>query len=458
MSVKRIASWKCFPLFASIAAVILSGCSGDHYRAPLPPAPAIIALDPNIITQGDNVMVHASVEDTTNGCGFLVVDKGTFRGVTATLVGNPPYVQNGVVTVNVIVDPQAPLGGHSMTFRFSSDNGANYGNVVLSGIRVRCQGCPPPPILLRVYPPSAFNDFVQMHRGRTTIARFLGTDFLNNSPVVEFLTPGVSADPNATITVQHGTTLDSFDLPIVVAPDVPPGAAFLRVATTGGITETKDLNVVADPSYVGPPSYHPVLSNITPKAVRSGADVMIKCEGNGFGLVREVVTDDTTPAIPVITYPVASSEGNPDQVVVAKLHISDEALGEGYVKVRVKNSVTGDQTDDIRIFVAPPVRGNPAARNDDVVVVHRGGDCDLQIRGIYGDARDHLDGTTDISWGGIPGLTFSNTTVSTSGEVTTVSVHVHADFVGPLTGDEVTNLRLTNGHGVSNPFLFRVLP
>ena len=396
------------------------------------------------------VVVHVNFV-RTSGCHDLVIDGGrSGEGVTATLSGDPPYVVNGVATMTVTVDPTARIGAHPISLEIDGVNGWGTTRDVVT-LFVRCPGCPPPPIVTGLGEPAYARPFVQVARGTTAIGRFHGYNFLNDETAVEFLTAGLSADPNATITVHYYGSVAYFDFPIVVAPNAPTGEGFVRVVTSGGASEATHINIVANPTYLPPPSPYIKLMKVTPDPITAGADVFLRCEGTGFGVQRQVITDST---MQVMTYDVVSSEANPDEVVIAKV----SAFGCGRLRVQVINMITGLISDDFQIDVDGPAIGRPAARTDDTVAVHRGADCDLQVTGIYGDERDLLDGTTDLSWSGIPGLTFSNTNVTTIGTVTTVTVHVHADPLAALTGNEATNLWITNPHGVSNPFLFRVLP
>jgi hypothetical protein len=173
--------------------------------------------------------------------------------------------------------------------------------------------------------------------------------------------------------------------------------------------------------------------------VGKGVEVLIKCEGSGFGTSRQVITE---PPLQTTTYGVASPAANPDQVVVAKLF----AGAAGPVKVRVKNLVQQTTSAEFVIFVENPAPGVPVAHGTTGDGVHRGGGFDLSVWG------SNLQGITDSSWGGIPGLTFSNTTSSSGG----ATVHIEADGSAPLTADEATNLRITTPAGQSPPFLFRV--
>jgi hypothetical protein len=447
-----------FALFTGLALLAIvpfsqENCSNASWNSGLSNEPVISGVDPHILMPGaTQVVVHLTVHYTER-CQNLVVDGGRIgEGVTATLSGSPPYVVNGVATIIVNVDSQAPIGAHSITLELFGSDERWYHSISTATLFVTCSGCPPAPILNVVGEPQYTRPFVQVARGTTAIGRFLGLNFINDETVVEFLTPGLSADPNATILVHYSGALAYFDFPIVVAPNAPIGEGFVRVVTPGGVSEAQHINIVANPNYLPPPNAYVELTKVTPDPITAGVDVWLKCEGRGFGFQRQVITDSS---MQVTTYDFVSSEANPDEVVVAKI----SAFGGGLLRVQVKNLVTGLISDDIQINVKSPADGRPAARTDDTIAVHRGTDCDLQVTGIYGDAqRDLLDGTTDASWTGIPGLHFSNTNVSTAGTATTVTVHIHADFLAPLTGNEATNLRIINPHGESNPFLFRVLP
>src|SRR5262249_13065083 len=78
--------------------------------------------------------------------------------------------------------------------------------------------------------------------------------------------------------------------------------------------------------------------------------------------------------------------------------------------------------------------------------VQQGGEADIDLYG------GNLDGVTEISFSGIPGLTFSN--IQDYGPL--VTFHVRADASAPPEGNDVTNLTITTPNGQTNIFSFGI--
>lgn len=424
-------------LLGTAVVVCLSGCTGPGFFGFGVNRTARYTVSP-----GDQfVQLQLFGVNFTNQSRLIIDGQVDGIGTGITLNGPLTFVSSQELDASLNIAANAIAGAHTFVI-----GDPNEGISSSLPFYVQCSGCPAPPVFGAVHTiPSG----QPLYPGTPTTVRFLGANFLNNSPAIHSLTPGLSVDPGATIVVQRDGDLDYFDVPVVVTASAIPGLASLQITTTGGFSNTKNLNVVANADFVSPPAPIPLLYNVTPRNVTVGAEVTIECTGSGFGVNHQVITD---PPMPVTTYPIAS--GDSDRTVVAKI----QAAVAGPIKVQVTNLDQGLTTDDIRIFADAPAVNVPAARNNDTNGVHRGGSYDLQISGIYNDARDHLIGATNSGWSGIPGLIFSNTVVSTSGGVTTVTVRVQAGATAPLTGDHATNLTLTTAMGESNPFLLRVLP
>jgi hypothetical protein len=397
--------------------------------------------------------------DCHDGRTVADVSEGTPGTVTVSITGqnlsNPIAMQtdgdgltvsswtfsNGAIQVTLAVADNGPaLGAHTITSIFGSNG--NPSNIDSTILYVTCPGCVPRP---RLSSPTFPDGSKTIARGETKTVRFHGRELLNNSPVVEFHPDetGLSLPPNTTINVQHQGTTDYFDVPLVAAPNAPYGLHQMRVVTAGGRTVWRNVMVVgATSSQIPPPANVPTLSYVSPSHISPGGDVFIECHGKGFGVNRTVLT---SPAIPTTTLPLVNAEEDPDSVVVAKIHPADA----GRIKITVDNlDDSAAPSDEIRIFVDPLVTNAPLAWNNASDGVHRGGTYTLHVTG------ENLSEITDVSWHGSPGLTFSNTSATDA----TATVTVSASSTAILSGNQATNVFLTNGNYTSLPFSLNVLP
>lgn len=349
---------------------------------------------------------------------------------------------NGEIQVTLSVAVDATLGAHTLTSVFGS-NGTPT-NIDHATVHVTCPDCVPHARLASL----AFTDGSQaIAPGATKTVRFLGSEFLNNSPVVEFHPddPGLSLPPNTTISVQRQGTTDYFEVPIVVDPNARTGTHRVRVVTIAGRTEWKDIIVDSTVTSLPLPAAIPTLDSVRPSVVGVDTDVLIECHGSGFGGNRQVIiTSVGADPTPAPTYAVVNGEADPNSIAVSKIHPTQP----GEIKVQVKNVDTDLITDDIRISVVVPDPSAPVATNAATDGVHRGGaPYTLPISGT------NLSNVSDVSWNG-QGLSFSMTNPGS----TTATVNVVASPNAPLTGNQATNLTITVPTGKSYPFPINILP
>ena len=135
---------------------------------------------------------------------------------------------------------------------------------------------------------------------------------------------------------------------------------------------------------------------------------------------------------------------NPDQVAVSHLYPPDNVGST--LTVQVENDETLLDSNAQIVSLDDRIPGRPYVSSNPVGIT-AGGDADVIING------ENLDGTTYLSFNGIPHLHFSNIVVVSSNRV---NVHVHAEADTPITGDEATNLTITTPAGESNAFEFIV--
>jgi hypothetical protein len=350
---------------------------------------------------------------------------------------------NGEIQATLAVaDSGAALGAHTITTIFGSNG--NPTNIDYTTLYVTCPSCVPTPRLSGLAYSDGSNAIAP---GETKTVRFLGRDFLNNSPVVQFDPDdtGLSLPPNTTINVQRQGTNDYFDVPVIVDSNASTGMHRVRVLTTGGRTQWKKITVNSTVTTLPLPAAIPTLDSVKPSLVGIDTDVLIECHGSGFGGNRQVIITpvgaDPTPAQ---TYTVVNEEADPNSIAVGKIHPTQP----GEIKVQVKNLDTDLITDDIRISVVVPDPKAAVATNMASDGVHRGGaPYTLQISG------SNLDNISDVSWNG-QGLSFSMTNPGP----TTATVNVTASPTAPLTGNQATNLTITVPTGATYPFPINILP
>lgn len=344
------------------------------------------------------------------------------------------------IHVTLKIAPDAMVGQHIIAVVRDNEWVSNTVH-----FEVRCAGCALPPRLANVYLPSGNVYDSSAHR----ILRFVGTN-LNNVHQIDFSPKAVSQVRDQTIEAHDQGSLQYFDLTVedkFLLEDgilAHPGLVTVSVVTAGGQSNQATFTLDGSEPPFGPTNGGPFLGAVLPTHIGKGAEVFIKCSGRGFGTNRLVITD---PVMNVTTYSVASDAANPDEVVVAK--ISNNASVSGPIRVRVQNVTENTLSDEFVIFSDEPAPGAPVAQGATGNGVHRGGSFDLEIFGA------NLEGISNASWSGIPGLTFSNTMYGSF----RTKVHIVADATAPLTTNEATNLTITiPDKGQSAPFLFRVFP
>ena len=249
-----------------------------------------------------------------------------------------------------------------------------------------------------------------------------------------------------------------------------PGHAFwvhVRADASGPVTgdEATNLFVFAhDPGvgwsnnfaffvYPGNPVPRPDINNITPPRVTkvpgNGVQVSFKLEGTGFGTRREIIL---VAARTQHLFPEVNHTTDPEQVAVG---VTDfyPVDADTSMTVYMHDLDTDMVSDPVTWFLDQPV---PVAPVVSLAYgrVTQNGDNDLFVEG-----PDLV--VTEESFSGIQGLTFSDvrpTDPIYPGEQA-FWVHVHADASAPLSGDEVTNLIITDGSGrQSNPFWIGIDP
>ena len=407
-------------LLPAVVAICLSGCS-DPLK--------LNFIVPNRAVQGD-----ADAQVTFWGEGFnsttqLVIDGKPEALATGITTNYTRVVSSHELAASLNIAPDTFSGSH--TIAVSSGRAISEPQY----FSVQCPGCPPPPQLANVYPV----DGGEVYRGETKTFRFLGKDFLDNSLTVQVSDSSLTIDPTATIVLHRMADTEYFDLPISVGSNASTGDDQVWVITAGGRSNPARIRIVSEQSPSFGPDSTPILNGVTPGHLGTGVEVLIKCEGSGFGTSRQVITE---PPVQTTTYGVASGSADPDKVVVAKI----SPWARGPLRIRVQNNARNSVSDEFVLFVDDPPAGAPVAHGTTGDGIHRGGGFDLQIWGT------NLNGVTDVSWGGIPGLIFSNTAHDSS----YTTVHIEADATAPLTGDEATNLVVRTPAGESPPFLFRV--
>jgi hypothetical protein len=402
--------------------------------------PEIYSISPNPLLRGQqNVQVtiqgvhFLSVNGTSPG---VVVDDGDANGVTGSVVS----FDESHIVVNLSVSSSAALGSHHITvYTFSTGPGSSY-------FEVQCNppsSCSPPPTLQAGLPDILVGQSIQ--------ATVRGHNFAGNSPALEldFNLPDLIISPPGPVYQSEG--MDAFDVSMSASTVANTGVRRMRVVTSAGRTEWQAFEIIWQLQIDTPPGTI-FLTDVRPDRVAPGGDVYIECHGKGFGTNREVMLDPVPapgnpdpPPIPITTYAAVNNEGDPDSIVVAKIHPDVACI----VRVKVKNldtNLTTSETDDIRIFVTHPNSRAPSAINNATDGVHRGGSYTLQVTG------QNLSELSNSSWTGVAGLTFSNTNPSANA----ASVTVTADMTAPLSGNQATNLTIS--HGRSLPFPINILP
>jgi hypothetical protein len=273
-----------------------------------------------------------------------------------------------------------------------------------------------------------------------------------------FMTCHIQADLTAALTNDTNTNLvagNPLAFKVLPAGSQPPPPPTPTPTATATATPTPRPTSTPTATPTSTPTAAPVtLSSITPSHAMKGVTLYLKCQGNNFGTNRQVICDD--PAISVTTN--LSANGDPNHVVVAQIQVPSNLISSAD-GIRVKNLSTGffnsqpiNLIIDTRTSGLPFVDGGSAGSAKGSV--HQGGAADIDYTGY------NLDGATNASWGGIAGLTFTNTTVAVipgdPAGLKHVLAHVVASSTAPQTIDEATNLRLTINGQNSNEFGFAV--
>lgn len=449
MKMRRSDCWQraILLLLIILGALSLQGCVG----------PAVIYSISN--SAGGSWAYPGTVEITVAGTNFgfrhtLVVDGDGMntgvRGIKVLSYDSTVADDTTTIVATLEIYSDAPVGQHLITvYRYLDETrtpSINRWESNAVAFEVRCGGCQPAPALQSVAP----TDSRPLAAGQASL-RFLGTNLpsapeLHTAPRVVFPDSGItSVSSPMPIEVHDQGVLQYFDVEIFIPGDVTTGLHTAYVVTNGGQSNSVPFTVVGNgaPGPTPAGTAGPMLSAVTPTHVGKGTEVFIKCKGSGFGVSRQVTTD---PPLNVTTYSVSSNTVDPDEVAVAKIANPDVS---GPIRVRVQNLIDNKITDEFIIFSDDILPGVPVAQGTTGSGVHRGGSFDLEVFGA------NLEGITDASWSGIPGLTFSNTTYGSFH----TKVHIAADATAPLTADEATNLTVTiPGKGQSPPFLFRVFP
>jgi hypothetical protein len=415
------------------------------------PPPTIDSISPNIGTQGTDVVV--TITGSFSRPDVLI--DGKIQGVVGEVSTDYVASEGAVspITLTFHIGANARVGRHFVAV-YTAQSGLT---TEPDDFTVTCPGCPPPPELVNVADPSGAP---LVSGGPAVTAKIVGTNFSHPNPQVQIDPPGISFPPGP-YNVQNDGTYDYFLVPLTADPNAPTGFHFIRVTTDGGTSNAFELNLISSQPPSSPtPGGTPFLRSITPMhiAKNSQALVYIKCEGNGFsgfGIFRNIVIDQFGE-IPV---PYVAFQQDQDEVAVVPISTYGLFQSDTALTVRVHNLTNDTFSDRLLLFLDEPRLGQPWVTGVSAAV-NRGGDVAVVIFG------QNLDGVTDQSFSGIAGLTFSNTQPCglnnpacpsfPPGEG--LSVNVHADLNGPVTGEDATNLTITTAHGPSNPFAFSVGP
>ena len=178
--------WILPALIATGALLVLSGCCPPHEFCPA----TADETSPDTVDRGNGAVggresnPYTSTSVIIRGTNLtdpiaMTVDDNGFDG-TGVSITNWSF-SNGEVQANLTVSNSADLGAHAIIAVFGDNNEPTSADV--SNVYVTCQGCTPPPRLasLTVVDGSRF-----IRQGETKLVRFLGREFLNNSPVVQF--------------------------------------------------------------------------------------------------------------------------------------------------------------------------------------------------------------------------------------------------------------------------------
>lgn len=182
----------------------------------------------------------------------------------------------------------------------------------------------------------------------------------------------------------------------------------------------------------------------------------VKCQGSNFGTNRQVIIKDDYSDAEFTTLP--TKKADPTQIVVAKIRIYAP-----HATISVKNLANGLTSDPVTITIDPIPTGQPGESDvygptDPKQVLVAGGSADIEEDG------DNLTGFSDGDWTGIPGLTFTNTTVQPYQYGDHIQAHVVATAETPISGDDATNLQLIrkDKYGTvvqqTNEFAFTIAP
>src|SRR5947209_5639287 len=99
---------------------------------------------------------------------------------------------------------------------------AHSAALLLVGIVALCLSGSPPPRLVRLEDQGS-PSLSPLYRGNSATITVVGRNFRNNNPTVSISGSGLTFNPNVTVVTNQGVGLDSFDLPITVAPDATTG-------------------------------------------------------------------------------------------------------------------------------------------------------------------------------------------------------------------------------------------
>jgi hypothetical protein len=238
------------------------------------------------------------------------------------------------------------------------------------------------------------------------------------------------------------------------APDTPVTGDEVTNLYVYSTPYTPSSNMFAVTVLQPPPFPPPVLDSITPAHITrppaSGPEVSFKFEGTGFGATRAIYVDlnDSLQHFGAL----GTNQANPDEVVVG-LAYGWVAGSDTSVTLHVRNLDNGTVSNGVPVVLDDPAPGAPVVTQA-YLAINQNGDNDFLILGA------NLQDVNEQSFSGVTGLTFSNIQPDPNfppGQA--LRVHAHADASTPLSGDEATNLIITDGNGrQSNPFWIEIVP
>ena len=435
MKTRRKIKLCAYSLLVIVMALFCAGCPGEDTAPDLwtaTPDHGLQGGPPVEITLTGTHLQTSNPRDQT----FVLMDGDTTTDFDVVVHS----VTTESISLTLTVHATASPGAHAITVQ----TGAGISDPKI--FTVECNGCPGPPRLLNLITIPENTPLIA--GGAQVPFQLIGINFLGGDPDSLLLLFDDSYITYHTSQVYRSGDFDYFDVVITASSYLSPGFHSVTVQNDAGKSNLRQFTVYAsNPIPVPPPGPAPYLGHISPNPVcKCDEFVNIKFEGSGFGTQPDVVFDN--PRIGVLSGSQVYQEIQ-DQVAVFTITVPSD-IADSFVTVHMVNHDNNTISESQFLNLENPRFGTPLVTNADTFDELRpNGYADYTIRG------QNLEIPPEgLLFTGVTGLMFG----SVSQGPGYITVRISADGTTQVTGDQATNLTITNGVGQGNAFAIRVLP